>query len=121
MAILWVPSKKLVSETIEWYKKYRSILNSDIIHLRRADGRDWDGILHVNPKLKQKGFLLLYNPTREKIERTISVPLYYSGLTKVAKVKEKDAGGKEITLNRNFEISLPVILSPESYTWYVIE
>ena len=35
---------------INWYKKYRDILNSDIIHLRRADGRDWDGILHVNPQ-----------------------------------------------------------------------
>jgi hypothetical protein len=114
-------TKKLVSETIAWYKKYRLILNSDIIHLRRADGRDWDGILHVNPQLQQKGFLLLYNPTKEKIERTIKVPLYYSGLTKVAKVKEKDSGGKEIALNRNFEISLPVILAPESYTWYVIE
>jgi tRNA A58 N-methylase Trm61 len=68
-----------VSKTIAWYKTYRDILNSDIIHLRRADGRDWDGLLHVNPTLKQKGFLLLFNPTKEKITRTIKVPLYYAG------------------------------------------
>jgi len=114
-------TKKVVIETIAWYKKYRSILNSDIIHLRRADGRDWDGILHVNPQLKQKGFLLIYNPTREKIEKTLNIPLYYSGLTTAAKVKEKDSGGKDFPLNRNFEIALPVNVAPESYTWYVIE
>ena len=114
-------TKKLVVETISWYKKYRSILNSDIIHLRRADGRDWDGILHVNPQLKQKGFLLIYNPTSETIEKTLHIPLYYAGLTTVAKVKEKDSGGKDFPLNRNYEIALPVNVAPESYTWYVIE
>ena len=114
-------TKKVVTETVAWYKKYRYILNSDIIHLRRADGRDWDGILHVNPGLKQKGFLMVYNPTKEKIEKTINVPLYYTGLTTVAKVKEKDSGGKDFQLSRNFEIALPVNLAPESYTWYVIE
>lgn len=114
-------TKKLVIETIAWYKKYRSILNSDIIHLRRADGRDWDGILHVNPRLKQKGFLLIYNPTSERIEKTINVPLYYSGLTNTARVKEKDSAGKDFTLNRKYEIELPVSLPAESYSWYVIE
>ena len=34
-------TRKVVSETIAWYKKYREIPNADIIHLRRADGRDW--------------------------------------------------------------------------------
>jgi hypothetical protein len=47
---------------------------------------------------------MVYNPTKEKIEKTISVPLYYTGLTTVAKVKEKDSGGKEFQLSRNFEI-----------------
>jgi len=60
-------TKKSVIKVIDWYKKYRDILNSDIIHLRRADGRDWDGILHVNPQLKIKGLVMLYNPLKEKI------------------------------------------------------
>lgn len=59
-------TKQTVIKVIEWYKKYRDILNSSIIHLRRADGRDWDGILHVNPKLKTRGLLMLYNPLKEK-------------------------------------------------------
>jgi hypothetical protein len=114
-------TKKVVTETIAWYKKYRLILNSDIIHLRRADGRDWDGILHVNPTLKQKAMLMVYNPTKERLEKTISIPLYYTGLTKTARVKEKDSPGKDFQLSRNFEIALPINLEPESYSWYVIE
>src|SRR5699024_3856182 len=55
-------TKAMVKGIVSWYKKYRKILNSDIIHLRRADGRDWDGILHVNPNLENKGFAMLYNP-----------------------------------------------------------
>ncbi|MBN2814380.1 MAG: alpha-galactosidase, partial [Bacteroidales bacterium] len=55
-------TKQVVTETINWYKQHREILNSDIIHLRRADGRDWDGLLHVDPAGKEKGLLMLFNP-----------------------------------------------------------
>ena len=114
-------TKRMVTETINWYKLYRDILNADIIHLRRADGRDWDGILHVSSQLKQKGLLLLFNPTSEEIKRTIKVPLYYSGLSTVAVLKEKNSTGKKYALNRNYEIEVTFTLAPESYSWYVIE
>lgn len=114
-------TKQTVSEVISWYKKYREILNSDIIHLRRADGRDWDGILHVNPDLKTKGLIMLYNPLNKKITRTIKVPLYYTGLTKSAVVKEKEGAFKTYPLNREFEIELKCSLEPGSYTWFVIQ
>lgn len=114
-------TKELVVNTINWYKKYRDILNSDIIHLRRADGRDWDGILHVNPQLKEKGFVMLYNPLKEKITRTIKVPLYYTGLTNKVIVSEKEGVAKKYQLNRNDEIELTYTIKPESYTWFVIE
>lgn len=71
-------TRTLVAHWVSFYKKYRAILDSDIIHLRRPDGRDWDGILHVNPRLKQKGFLSVYNPLEVDIEREIRVPLYYN-------------------------------------------
>jgi hypothetical protein len=114
-------TKQTVINSISWYKKYRSILNSDIIHLRRADGRDWDGILHVNPQLPTKGFLLLYNPLKEKITRTIQVPLYYAGLTSTATIREKDRVENLYILNRNYEAALTVTLEPESYTWFTIQ
>lgn len=111
----------MVKKTIDWYKKYRDILNSDVIHLRRADGRDWDGILHVNPALAQKGFLILFNPLNEKITRTLQIPLYYTGLTTVARVKREDGKPVEYHLARDYSIALTVTLEPGSYEWYVIE
>jgi hypothetical protein len=114
-------TRQLVSRTISWYKKYRDILNADMIHLRRADGRDWDGLLHVDPSGEFKGFLMLYNPTQKEISRTIRVPLYYTGLTESATFREK--GGKPVTLslNRNYEASLKVAIPSEGYTWLTIE
>lgn len=114
-------TKKVVADMISWYKQYRDILNADVIHLRRADGRDWDGILHANSQLKEKGFLILYNPLKTSITRTITVPLYYTGLTATAKVKEQGKTIKTYPLNRGFEITMTVTLAPESYNWWVIE
>jgi hypothetical protein len=113
-------TKTVVIEMLEWYKKYRTILNSSIIHLRRADGRDWDGLLHVNPSLREKGFALFYNPTGEKITRTIKLPLYYTGLTTTARIAEKDQLPTSYPLNRNYEVELTLTIEAKGYTWFVI-
>jgi hypothetical protein len=114
-------TKQTVIKTINWYKKYREILNSDIVHLRRADGRDWDGLIHANPNLKEKGFVMLYNPTKEKITRKIKIPLYYTGLNSSALVKTEGISAKKYLLNRNYEIEYTATIEPENYTWLVIE
>lgn len=111
----------VVKEVIAWYKTYRTILNSDIIHLRRADGRDWDGILHVNPRLKEKGFAMLYNPLNEPIKRTIKLPLYYAGLTQQARVREKEGKPKSYRLNRAYEAEVEVTIPAQGYTWLIVE
>jgi hypothetical protein len=114
-------TKNVVKETIDWYKTYREILNSDIIHLRRANGRDWDGIMHVNPTLPQKGLVMLYNPLAKELQKTISIPLYYTGLTDLAHVKLN--GIKESThkLNRDYSIDFEVIIPANGYVWLLIE
>lgn len=114
-------TKAAVVKVINWYKKYRDILNSDIIHLRRADGRDWDGIIHVNPALKTKGLLMLYNPLKEKITRTITLPLYYTGLTQTATLNKEGKHTQLLKLNRRYAIEFSFTLEPESYTWYTVE
>jgi hypothetical protein len=106
---------------VEWYKKYRDILNADIIHLRRADGRDWDGIMHVNPALKIKGMALLFNPLKQAITRTIQLAVYYTGLTNIARVREKEGAEKQYAVDRNNNITLTFTIAPESYTWFTIE
>jgi hypothetical protein len=112
-------TKLLVQRTIEWYKKYRQILNSDIIHLRRADGRDWDGILHVNPNLETKGFIMLYNPLKKPITRTLTLPLYYTGLKHRATFFN-DQGRQQYKINRHYDVITTVTIPAEGWIWYGI-
>jgi hypothetical protein len=114
-------TKQKVQSVISWYKKYRAILNADIIQLRRADGRDWDGWLHVDPSLAQKGLMMLFNPTNETITRTIQLPLYYTGLEDKAKIAQKGKEVKSYTLNRAYEAEFSFTLAPGAYEWYTIE
>ena len=114
-------TRQMVAKTIQWYKKYRNILNADMIQLRRADGRDWDGWMHVNPTLAQKGLMMLFNPTQVPITRTIALPLYYTGLSKTAIVKDAKGISKTYTLNRDYTIDFTFTIAADSYSWYVIE
>lgn len=114
-------TKELVGNTIKWYKQYRKILNSDIVHLKRPSGKDWDGFIHVNPDLKEKGFVLIFNPGDEKITREITLPLYYAGLTEIAKVREKEGASKEYQLSRDYTIKVKVEIPANGYNWLVIE
>lgn len=114
-------TKQAVIRIIDWYRNYRSILNSDIIHLRRADGRNWDGIMHVNPGLPIKAFALIYNPLNEPITRTITLPLYYSGLTSTAEVSVRTGQPTTYILNRDYEIKVKVQIPAQGNTWLVIK
>jgi hypothetical protein len=114
-------TKNVVKETITWYKRYRTILNSQIIHLRRPDGRDWDGIMHINPNLKEKGFVLLYNPLDVEITRTVKLPLYFTGLRDRASIREKEGKALSVNIDRDYCVDYKIKIAPKGYTWLVIE
>ncbi len=114
-------TRLVVAKTIDWYKKYRNILNADIVQLRRADGRDWDGWLHVSPFTEQKGFMMLFNPTKDVMTKTIKLPLYYTGLTQKAKIKDIQGISKQYNLNRDYTIDFTFTIPPDTYKWFVIE
>lgn len=114
-------TKAVVKKVINWYKTYREILNSDIIHLKRPSGKDWDGFMHVNPNLKEKGLTMVFNPTDKAIKRTIKLPLYYTGLTETASVSIKGEAPKNYTLARDYTIAVDVTIPANSYTWLLIE
>jgi hypothetical protein len=114
-------TRQMVAKTILWYKKYRNILNADMIQLRRADGRDWDGWMHVNPALAQKGLMMLFNPTQVPITRTIALPLYYTGLSKTAIIKDAKGMSKTYTLKRDYTIDFTFTIAADSYSWFLIE
>ena len=114
-------TKAVVKKWVDFYKKYRAILNSDIIHVRRPDGRDIDCILHVNPQLKQKGLAMVYNPTPRRIRKELELPLYYTGLTKTAMIHREGGKATKYTLDRQYNVKIPIDMQPDSYTWLVIE
>jgi hypothetical protein len=65
---------------VTWYKRHRDVLESDVIHGRRADGRDVDWLVHVNPRLPERALLAAWNPRPEPVARAIPLDLYYAGL-----------------------------------------
>jgi hypothetical protein len=116
-------TRQLVKKWVGFYKKYRDILESDVIHTssRRADGRDLDWIFHANPGLKEKGFLMVFNPTSRPIKRDIRISLYYTGLTDKAGVRENGGNLKAVLPDRDYTITIPVHIAAGEQTYFIIE
>lgn len=114
-------TKAMLKSKVDWHKAHRDILESDLIHGRRADARDLDWMLHVNPALKEKGLLAVFNPLNEPVTRTLRVNLYYTGLTKTARVQERTGARRTFELARDYSIALPVTVPAQGFNWFVIE
>ncbi|MCA9198494.1 MAG: hypothetical protein KDA87_13195 [Planctomycetales bacterium] len=110
-------TKQMVKRWVDFYKQRRAILDSSLLPLRRADGRDWDGWLHVNPSLETPALAMIYNPLDREIEREIRIPLYYSGLSKMASVRIADGARQELPLDRNETVRMKVSLPAKSAIW----
>ena len=113
-------TKAAVKKWVDFYKSHRAILDSDLIHLRRADGRDWDGWLHVNPALNECGLAMIYNPLNEPIERRIRLPLYYTGLTGRAKVILEDGHSETLEVARDYSVEATVKIPARGRTRLII-
>lgn len=114
-------TKAMVSQWIDWFIKYRDILTSDIIHVSRPTGRDIDCIMHVNPKLKEKGIVVFFNPTQNDITKEVRLPLYYTGLKGSAMFREQEGQAKRHSLDAAGNMLVNVTVPAESFNWYVIE
>ena len=113
-------TRETVKSVVDWFKEYRGILESDIIHGRRADGRDLDWVLHANPKLAEKGMLCVYNPRDQKVTKTLRVNLYYTGLTKQATLMHGDGREETLELARDHTVEIRVTVPANAMRWYVI-
>lgn len=64
----------------------------------------------------------MYNPLDRQLNTIVDLPLYYTGLTEVAIVKEHGHGAPtELTLDRKYHLQLAVSLPAKSGSWFVIE
>lgn len=114
-------TKAVVRKWVDFYKKYREILDSDIIHVRRAHGRNIDCILNVNPRASHRGLAMVFNPAPEEQSAEIRLPLYYTGLTETARVREQEGEARVYALDRDYSVTIPVTMAPRGITWFVIE
>lgn len=114
-------TKAMVTSQVDWFKAHREVLEGDLIHLRRADGRDIDYWLNVNPGGKEKGLLMVYNPLDHEVKKTINLPLYYTGLTRKAHIRHEEGTAKEYALRRDYSIHLEVTVPAAGSTWFVVE
>lgn len=114
-------TRAVVKKWVAWFKRHRDILESDLIHLRRADGRDVDYYLHVNPALKHRGLAMFYNPLPRPVERTFVLPLYYTGLKDSAWIRQEDGRPLRHRLDRYHQAAVRVSVPASGRTWLVIE
>lgn len=79
----------VVKKWADLYKRYRDLLNSDIVHIRRpqvdpnnhARTLGLDAMMHANPQTQVKGLVSVWNQTDRTIMDTLVVPMFYTGLT----------------------------------------
>ena len=114
-------TKAVVKKWADFYKQYRNILDSDLVHVRRPDGRDIDCVLHVNPRLPHKGLAMVYNPLDQSVTRQLLLPLYYTGLKDRARIRREEGALQSYALDRNSATVIPVELGPRAVTWFVVE
>ncbi len=114
-------TKAMVTQCVDWYKKHRDVLEGDVIHLRRADGRDIDYWLNVNPFGEEKGLLMVYNPLSHKVKKSVNVPLYYTGLTDNVQVNYENGKTQSHVLSRDFSLDLNINIPAKGVTWYVFK
>jgi hypothetical protein len=113
-------TRELVRSRVEWFKEHRAILESDLIHGRRADGRDLDWMLHVNPELEERGMLVVFNPLDREISRTLEVPLYYTGLEQAVLVSREGGAPERLVLARDYSAEVEVRVPAGGMSWYVL-
>ncbi|MFO1077057.1 MAG: alpha-galactosidase [Planctomycetota bacterium] len=115
-------TRTLVKKWVDWFKTYRDILESDVIHSssRRADGRDLDWVLHCNPRTATKAMLVVWNPTGAEVRRAIPIDLYYAGLEARAEATGGDGVARELALDRFSRTTIEVAVPPGSAAWFAI-
>jgi hypothetical protein len=110
-------TKKMVKDNVAWYKKHREVLEGDLIHLRRADGRGLDYWLMVNPDGNEKGALVVFNPTNKMISKSLQVPLYYTGLSETTSISTDEGVLGTVSLDRAYHVKQ--IVSVPALGWQV--
>ncbi|MFN8091577.1 MAG: hypothetical protein U0599_05020 [Vicinamibacteria bacterium] len=116
-------TRAVVKRWVSFYRANRRILDADVVHLRRPDGRDWDGLMHVDPdpRSRTRALAALHNPLATPIEREVRLPLYYSGLTDAGVVRVDGGPPRRVRLDRAFAATVRVNLPARGRGFVTVE
>ena len=76
-------------------------------------------MLHVNPRLKEKAMLVVFNPTERDLKEQWVVPLHYAGLEGKAKMSVNGGAAREIELDGMKRGRLEVEVPAGGFVWVV--
>ena len=119
-------TKAVVRGWRDFYHRHNAIIESDIIHVSRPNGRDLDCMMHANAKLEEKGLAFIWNPTHKSITRNYKLPLYYTGIEDTALISQNtsfktDGEFKSYKLDRKYKVTIPVTVPANGYVWFLIK
>ena len=114
-------TKQVVREATAFFKKYRRILESPLIHIRRPDGKRIDGYIHVNPTANPCGLAAFFNPSSMHQKEKFRLSLYYSGVTQSIWVAEQGKNEQKYALGPDSSFFLTVELGAQSFTWFLFK
>lgn len=112
-------TKAVVVRMVQWFKEHRRVLESDVVHLRRPDGRRLDYVLHITDQGPMEAMLLVYNPTSSTLTEEITLPLD----------RRQVKGSKRVLINRSgvkksqssFPNKVKVTVKGNGWTWIKFE
>jgi hypothetical protein len=76
--------------------------------------------MHVDPSGTDKAFIMLFNPTLAPMTKTLTIPLYYTGMKGTATFMDDLGANKKYTLGVDHNIQITVTIPASGYKWMVI-
>ena len=64
---------------------------------------------------------MIYNPLDRPVTCDLKLPLYYTGLTQTARIRQEDGRSKTYRLDRQYGVTVPVRVPARGHTWLVVE
>jgi hypothetical protein len=64
---------------------------------------------------------MIFNPKNTDVTEKITLPLYYTGLTENANIRQEEGKTKSYKISREYEVEIEVPVKVNSYTWLVVE
>jgi hypothetical protein len=108
-------TRDTVKRVVAFYQANRVILDSDLVVLRRPDGRDYDGWLHVRPAApagEDCGLAMFYNPLTRVLDREVALPVGLTGVTGRASIAIDDRAFEERELDSDAECTIKLSIPP---------